>query len=65
MSEELVHPFTGQLLTGLQSAKAYYDAEADELDLLLPGSAGRGGSAVLIGDHYVRTHVETGRPLSR
>ena len=64
MSEELVYPFTGQLLTGLQSAKAYYDAEADELDLLLPGSAGRGGSAVLIGDYYIRVDVETGRPLS-
>ncbi len=64
MSEELVYPFVEQLLTGLQSAKAYYDAEADELDLLLPGSAGRGGSAVLISDYYVRIDVETGRPLS-
>ena len=64
MSEELVYPFTGPLLTGLQSAKAYYDAEADELDLLLPGSASRGGSAVLIGNYYVRVDVETGRPLS-
>ena len=64
MSEELGYPFMGQLLTGLQSAKAYYDAEADELDLLLPGSAGRGGAAVLIGDYYVRVDVETGRPLS-
>ena len=64
MSEELGYPFVEQLLTGLQSAKAYYDAEADELDLLLPGSAGRGGSAVLIGDYYVRIDVETGRPLS-
>ena len=64
MSEELGYPFVEQLLTGLQSAKAYYDAEADELDLLLPGSAGRGGSAVLIGDYYVRVDVETGRPLS-
>ena len=64
MSEDLVYPFVEQLLTGLQCAKAYYDAEADELDLLLPGSAGRGGSAVLIGDYYVRVDVETGRPLS-
>ena len=64
MSEELGYPFVEQLLTGLQSAKAYYDAEADELDLLLPDSASRGGSAVLIGDYYVRVDVETGRPLS-
>ncbi len=64
MSEKLSHPFVEQLLTGLKSAKAYYDAEADELDLLLPGSAGRGGAAVLIGDYYVRVDVETGRPLS-
>ena len=64
MSEKLSYPFVEQLLTGLQSAKAYYDVEADELDLLLPGSAGRGGSAVLIGDYYVRVDVETDRPLS-
>ncbi len=64
MSKKLAAPLMGQLLTGLQSAKAYYDAEADELDLLLPGSAGRGGAAVLVGDYYVRIDVATGRPLS-
>ncbi len=64
MSKKLTPLFMRQLLTGLQSAKAYYDAEADELDLLLPDSAGRGGSAVLIGDYYVRIDVETGKPLS-
>jgi hypothetical protein len=42
-----------------------YDEDIDELELVLPGSAGRGGRAVLVnGDVHVRLDVDTGAPLS-
>jgi hypothetical protein len=45
--------------------EGHYDEDIDELELVLPGSAGREGRAVLVnGELYVRLDVDTGAPLS-
>ena len=53
------------ILARLPYAKWHYDEDADEMDILLPGSKGRGGIARLVNDeYYIRADVETNEPLS-
>lgn len=53
------------LRAALRRAEWRYNADADEMNVLLPGWQGREGRAVLVDDElYVRLDAETGRPLS-
>ena len=57
--------FQERILAGLPDAEWHYDEEADELDVLLPGSEHRAGVAKLVNDEfYVRVDVDTNEPLT-
>ena len=57
--------FQERILAGLPYAEWHYDEEADELDVLLPGSERREGVAKLVNDEfYVRVDVDTNEPLT-
>ncbi len=57
--------FQERILAGLPYAEWRYDEEADELDVLLPGSEHRAGVAKLFNDEfYVRVDVDTNEPLT-
>ena len=57
--------FQERILAGLPYAEWRYDEEADELDVLLPGSEHREGVATLVNDEfYVRVDVDTNEPLT-
>ena len=57
--------FQELILAGLPYAEWRYDEEADELDVLLPGSERREGVAKLVNDEfYVRVDVDTNEPLT-
>lgn len=70
MSPKRVHsvlrlPALDALQQALQQAEWRYNAEADEMNVLLPGWEGRPGRAILVEDAlYVRLDVETGAVLS-
>lgn len=70
MSPKRVHPpprlpALDALQDALHQAEWRYNAEADEMNILLSGWEGRPGRAVLINDSiYVRLDVETGALLS-
>ncbi len=52
------------LLARLPAAEWDYDEEADEMEVRLPGTAGRQGYYALVRDDlYVRLDAETGEPL--
>jgi hypothetical protein len=58
----------GLIDAGLEGAEWHVDEDADELDVVLPGAAGREGRMFLIDEEperelYVRIDVETGQPL--
>jgi hypothetical protein len=54
-----------QILRVLDDAEWHYDEEIDEMELVLPGAAGRPGPAILVGDDvYVRVDPDTSAPLS-
>jgi hypothetical protein len=54
-----------RVATGLPAARWDVNEEADELELILPGTEGREGRAVLINDEfYLRLDVRTNEPLS-
>lgn len=49
----------------LAAAEWRYDSESDELNIVLPNSAGREGDYVLVDDaFYLRCDFETGEPLT-
>ena len=49
----------------LAAAEWCYDSESDELNIVLPNSAGREGDYVLVDDaFYLRCDFETGEPLT-
>ena len=49
----------------LAAAEWRYDSESDELNIVLPNSAGREGDYVLVDDaFYLRCDFETGAPLT-
>ena len=49
----------------LAAAEWHYDSESDELNIVLPNSAGREGDYVLVDDaFYLRCDFETGEPLT-
>lgn len=49
----------------LAAAEWSYDSESDELNIVLPNSAGREGDYVLVDDaFYLRCDFETGEPLT-
>ncbi len=49
----------------LAAAEWHYDSESDELNIVLPDSAGREGDYVLVDDaFYLRCDFETGEPLT-
>lgn len=57
--------FQELILAGLPYAEWRYDEEADEMDVLLPGSERREGVAKLVNDEfYVRVDVDTNEPLT-
>ena len=57
--------FQELILAGLPYAEWRYDEEADEMDVLLPGSECREGVAKLVNDEfYVRVDVDTNEPLT-
>ena len=57
--------FQERIHAGLPYAEWRYDEEADELDVLLPGSERREGVAKLVNDEfYVRVDVDTNEPLT-
>ena len=60
------HPtFQGLIHAGLPYAEWRYDEEADEMDVLLPGSEHRAGVAKLVNEEfYVRVDVDTNEPLT-
>jgi hypothetical protein len=54
-----------RFLAGLEHARWEYDDEADELEIVFPGAAGREGRAILIDeDFYLRLDADTNAPLS-
>jgi hypothetical protein len=54
-----------RLAAGLDAARWEYDAEADELEIVLPGGGGREGRAILLdSDAYLRLDVDTNEPLT-
>ena len=54
-----------QVLAALDGAEWHYDDEIDEMEIVLPGGAGREGLAVLVADEfYVRVDPDTFEPLS-
>jgi hypothetical protein len=54
-----------RLTVGLEAARWEYDAEADELEIVLPGGEGREGRAILLDSEvYLRLDVDTNEPLT-
>lgn len=54
-----------RILATLGQAAWEYDAEIDEMEIILPGGAGREGLATLVADEsYVRVDPDTFEPLS-
>jgi hypothetical protein len=54
-----------RLTSDLAAAEWEYDNEADELEIVLPGSIGREGRAILVEpDVYLRLDLDTNEPLS-
>ena len=54
-----------RLTVGLEAARWEYDAEADELEIVLPGGAGREGRAILLDSEvYLRLDADTNEPLT-
>jgi hypothetical protein len=54
-----------RFLRALPEADWEYDADADEMEVMLPGAIGRTGLSVLVDDEsYLRVDVETHEPLS-
>jgi hypothetical protein len=54
-----------RVVSGLPNARWEYDAEADEMEIVLPGGNARAGRAVLIDpDVYLRLDVDTNEPLT-
>jgi hypothetical protein len=61
---ELTPEARAALLTALPSATWEYDEDTDEMEIRLPGVAGKTGYYALLGDDlYVRLDEVTGQPL--
>ena len=64
-TQPTVQPLVEQVIAALAAATWEHDPEIDEMEITLPGSAGREGLWHDVDDYtYLRVDVETGQPLS-